>query len=68
MFQCSTIKKEFYYAVSYFTKKIVGMVSSNDGVDWRKALNYIIMPKILIMTSNKLLNLDKVEWPFIIQK
>jgi hypothetical protein len=58
-------KRDYYYAVFHSTQDFIGMVSSCDGINWEKALNYIIMPKIILMSGNRLIKPDRLERPFI---
>lgn len=58
-------KRDYYYAIFHSTEDFIGLVSSDDGINWRKALNYIIMPKIIHLKGNRLLKPDRLERPFI---
>ena len=60
-------KRDYYYAV-FHAHTFIGMVSSPDGINWRKATEYVIKPKRLAMTDGSFLEPDRMERPFIFQE
>ncbi len=56
--------RERFYGV-FHAHKFIGMVSSPDGINWKKATEYALMKKIVPMTDGTILMPDRLERPFI---
>ncbi|WP_167615702.1 glycoside hydrolase family protein [Maribellus sediminis] len=56
-------KRDYYYGV-FHANSFIGMVSSADGFNWKKATEYVLMYKIL-QTSDGLMKPDRLERPFV---
>lgn len=57
-------ERDRFYGV-FHTHGFIGMVTSHDGIEWKKANEYVLMPKTLTMTNGKIIKPDRLERPFI---
>ena len=57
-------KREYFYGV-FHAHTFIGMVSSADGINWNKATEYTIMPKVIPMENGSNLMPARMERPFI---
>ena len=57
-------KRDYFYGV-FHAHSFIGMVSSPDGVNWKKATEYVLTPKKLEMNDGDLLVPDRLERPFV---
>ena len=57
-------KRDRFYGV-FHTRGFIGMVTSADRIHWRKATEYILMSKVVPLTSGDTLKPDRLERPFI---
>ncbi|MCL6267102.1 alpha-L-fucosidase [Flagellimonas myxillae] len=57
-------KRNYFYGV-FHAHSIIGMVSSQDGIHWKKATEYAVLPKKLQMPDGQELIPDRMERPFI---
>lgn len=57
-------KREHFYAV-FHTHGFIGMVSSPDGINWKKATEFQVTPKEILMSDGSYLVPDRVERPFV---
>jgi alpha-L-fucosidase len=57
-------KRDYFYGV-FHAHTFIGMVSSPDGINWKKASEYVLAPKKLTMTDGTFLEPDRLERPFI---
>lgn len=55
---------DYYYAV-FHAHGFIGMMSSEDGINWDKAENYRLMPKEIHKKDGSLLQPDRLERPFV---
>ena len=53
-----------FYGV-FHARGFIGMVTSADGIHWRKATEYVLMPKIVPLTNGDTLRPERLERPFI---
>jgi len=60
-------KRDHFYAV-FHAHTFIGMVSSPDGINWKKATEYRIAPKKLAMADGNLIEPDRMERPFVYQE
>jgi alpha-L-fucosidase len=58
---------DYFYGV-FHAHTFIGMVSSPDGINWKKATEYVITPKKLKLADGTLLEPDRLERPFIYQE
>jgi alpha-L-fucosidase len=56
--------REHFYGV-FHAHSFIGMVSSRDGLDWKKASEYVLTPKEIPLQDGGLLSPDRLERPFI---
>jgi predicted GH43/DUF377 family glycosyl hydrolase len=56
-------RKRFYGV--FHARGFIGMVTSSDGIHWRKATEYVLMPKVVPLAGNDTLRPDRLERPFI---
>jgi alpha-L-fucosidase len=56
--------REYFYGV-FHAHSFIGMVSSQDGINWKKATEYVLTPKEIHMQDGSLLMPDRLERPFI---
>lgn len=56
--------RDRFYGV-FHAKGFIGMVTSTDGINWEKALNYELMPKKVKQEDGNLLIPGRLERPFI---
>lgn len=57
-------KRRHYYGV-FHAHSFIGMVSSRDGVNWKKATEYVVFPKKLRMKDGSEIHPDRLERPFV---
>ncbi|MGQ7870732.1 alpha-L-fucosidase [Sunxiuqinia sp. sy24] len=57
-------KRDYFYGV-FHAHSFIGMVSSSDGTNWKKATEYVLTPKKLDMNDGNLLVPDRLERPFV---
>ena len=56
--------REHFYGV-FHAHSFIGMVSSHDGLDWKKATEYVLTPKKIQLQDGSMLSPDRLERPFI---
>jgi alpha-L-fucosidase len=56
--------REHFYGV-FHAHSFIGMVSTSDGLDWKKATEYVLTPKKIQMQDGSVLMPDRLERPFI---
>lgn len=57
-------KRDYFYGI-FHAHTFIGMVSSSDGINWDKATEYKIMPKLIPMSNLDEMQPDRMERPFI---
>lgn len=57
-------KRDYFYGV-FHAHTFIGMVSSPDGLNWKKATEYALMPKKVLMADGTFLEADRLERPFM---
>jgi len=57
-------ERDYFYGV-FHAHSFIGKVSSPDGINWKKAAEYALMPKIVPMMTGDSLYPDRLERPFI---
>ena len=57
-------KRDYFYGV-FHAHTFIGMVSSADGINWKKATEYSLMPKLISQTDDSVLKPDRLERPFV---
>jgi alpha-L-fucosidase len=60
-------KRDYFYGV-FHAHTFIGMVSSPDGINWKKATEYVLTPKNLEISDGSELVPDRLERPFIYQE
>ncbi len=55
---------DYFYAV-FHAHSFIGMVSSPDGIHWKKATEYSLMPKTVPLKNREALKPDRLERPFV---
>ena len=60
-------KRERFYGVFHTNKGggFIGMVTSPDGINWKKSNEFVLMPKKIPMTDGTTFKPDRLERPFI---
>lgn len=56
--------RDYFYGV-FHAHSFVGMVSSKDGIEWKKATEYALLPKKIKQTDGSYLIPNRMERPFI---
>ncbi len=56
--------REHFYGV-FHAHSFIGMVSSDDGLEWKKASEYVLIPKKIQLHDGSVLSPDRLERPFI---
>ena len=56
--------REHFYGM-FHAHSFIGMVSSPDGLNWKKATEYVLTPKEIEMQDGSILRPDRLERPFI---
>ncbi len=56
--------RDYFYGV-FHAHNFIGRVSSTDGINWKKAAEYLLMPKKVHMADGRILKPDRLERPFI---
>jgi alpha-L-fucosidase len=57
-------KRDYFYGV-FHAHSFIGMVSSKNGTDWKKATEYSIFPKKIATKDGSFLTPDRLERPFM---
>ncbi len=57
-------KRDYYYGV-FHAHTFIGMVSSYDGINWKKATEYVLMPKAIVKKNGDVIKPDRLERPFV---
>jgi len=60
-------KRDYFYGV-FHAHSFIGMVSSPDGINWKKATEYVLTPKRLAHSDGTDLIPDRLERPFVYQE
>lgn len=60
-------RRDYFYAV-FHAHTFIGMVSSPDGINWKKATEYVLTPKKLELSDGSVLIPDRLERPFVYQE
>jgi len=60
-------KRDYFYAV-FHAHTFIGMVSSPDGINWKKATEYVLTPKKLALADGTAIEPERLERPFIYQE
>ncbi len=60
-------KRERFYGVFHTNKGggFIGMVTSSDGINWKKSNEYVLMSKKIPMTDGSVFMPDRLERPFV---
>ncbi|MGN6436345.1 MAG: glycoside hydrolase family protein [Agriterribacter sp.] len=58
-------KRKRFYGIFHTTQDFLGMVTSADGIHWKKAHEYIITNKELVMADGGIFKPQKMERPFV---
>jgi len=58
---------DYYYAV-FHAHGFIGMMSSPDGINWKKAADYVLTPKELKLKDGSTLKPDRLERPFVFRE
>lgn len=53
-----------FYGV-FHARGFIGLVTSTDGIRWRKATRYVLMPKVVPLTGGDTLKPGRLERPFV---
>ncbi len=56
--------RDYFYGI-FHAHSFIGMVSSKDGIEWKKATEYALLPKKIKQTDGSYLIPDRMERPFI---
>ncbi len=59
--------RDYFYGL-FHAHSFIGMVSSADGINWKKATEYAIMPKVIPMRNGRQIRPDRLERPFLYQE
>lgn len=57
-------KRDNFYGV-FHAHSFIGMVNSGDGLNWKKATEYVLTPKSLNLSNGKTIIPDRLERPFV---
>ncbi|WP_236252772.1 glycoside hydrolase family protein [Echinicola sp. 20G] len=57
-----------YYGIFHTPEGFIGLVSSEDGLKWKKASEYQVMPKEMKMDDGSILKPDRLERPFVYEE
>lgn len=57
-------KRELFYGI-FHAHKYLGLICSEDGIDWNKANNYKVLTKEIPMTNGEILRPERMERPFV---
>lgn len=57
-------KRDYFYGV-FHAHTFIGMVSSEDGINWKKATEYALMPKKVELSNGDYLQPERLERPFV---
>ncbi len=60
-------KRDRFYAVFHTNKGagFIGMVTSKDGINWKKSNEFVLMPKQFLLNDGSLFKPNRLERPFI---
>jgi len=60
-------KRERFYGVFHTNKDggFIGMVTSEDGINWKKSNEYVVMPKTIQMANGETFKPNRLERPFV---
>jgi len=56
--------RDYFYGV-FHAHSFIGLVSSPDGINWKKAAEYVLLPKSVPLKDDDTLIPDRLERPFI---
>ncbi len=61
-------KRERFYGVFHTNKGsgFIGMVTSPDGINWKKSNDFVLMPKRFLLDNGSVFKPDRLERPFIL--
>jgi alpha-L-fucosidase/predicted GH43/DUF377 family glycosyl hydrolase len=57
-------KRDYYYGI-FHAHSFIGMINSRDGINWKKATEYVIMPKSILREEAEPIKPDRMERPFV---
>jgi len=57
-------KRDYFYG-TFHAHSMIGMISSADGVNWKKASEYVLMPKKIPRVDGQEIVPDRMERPFV---
>jgi len=57
-------ERELFYGV-FHAHQFIGKIYSHDGINWKKANEYVLMPKMVPMKDGSALIPDRLERPFV---
>ncbi len=59
--------REWFYGVFHTNTAggFIGMVTSADGINWKKAAEYVLMKKVVPMSDGSVFKPDRLERPFV---
>lgn len=57
-------RRDYFYGV-FHTNGFIGTVSSADGINWKKATEYVLTPKVISMSDGSVLKPNRMERPFV---
>lgn len=57
-------KRDYYYGI-FHAHSFIGMVSSENGINWKKATEYAILPKSIPLKNGGAIKPDRLERPFV---
>ncbi len=57
-------KRDRFYGV-FHAHTFIGMVTSADGIHWKKAVDYVVMPRKVPMSDGTVLKPGRLERPFV---
>lgn len=59
-------ERERFYAIFHaHCQNFIGLITSTDGVNWKKANNYIVCRKEIKLKDGKIMKVDRMERPFV---
>lgn len=61
-----TKRKQFYGV--FHAHRFIGMINSPDGIHWKKATEYVLSPKRILLSNGDTLQPDRMERPFVYQE
>jgi len=57
-------QRDRFYGV-FHAHEFIGKITSSDGINWKKANEYVLMPKRIKMSDGRIIKSDRLERPFI---